>query len=297
MAQDPIYDKLILSVSQANKEQTIAEFLATLARGAGGVHEVTATTGTEVLTPEEAECGLIRATGTLVANLTIQLPAEHVAGQRIISNETAGAFSLFVEFDGGSAAEEITQGEAALFIDGATIQMGGGGGAADGGVLEFEIQKEARAGIPPTSNPATQDTRNIRPVADFDAGTDESLIFILKIPDSYSGGNILVYIDFAMTSATSGNVVWQAAWENGNTDIDADSFAAAQSSGQVAVNGSSGIKSRGTITFTSAQIDGAAAGDLVWVKINRDADSTSATDDAAGDAELELVTFVFPVDQ
>lgn len=143
MANDPIYGKPILDVSQAGKEQTIAEFLATVARGAGGVHEVTATTGTEVLTPEEAENGLIRATGTLVANLLIQFPAEHIAGHRIISNETSGAFDLEVEFDGGASPVTIAQGEAAIFIDGAIIPMGGGGSvvgfsiAIDGGGSEL----------------------------------------------------------------------------------------------------------------------------------------------------------------
>jgi hypothetical protein len=295
MAQSPIYDKLVLSVSQANKEQIIAEFLASVERGAGGVHEVTATTGTEVLTPEEAECGLIRATGTLVANLTIQLPAEHVAGHRIISNETAGAFSLFVEFDGGAAAEEITQGEAALFIDGAIIQMGGGGGAGDGGVLEVEIAKDAIDGTQPAANFATWDQRNTVWVADFDAGTDESLDFKVQVPDAWDGGNIVADIYYYMTSAVAGDVIWQGAWERGNTDIDADSFAAAQSSAAVTVNGTSGILNKSTITFTSSQIDGTLAGESARFRLNRDANV--AGDTATGDAELSHIIFKVPVNQ
>lgn len=282
--------------SQSQKEVTINDAINKLDRIIG-VHEVTDTSGTVALTASESENGLIRATGTLTGDLTITIDGDYISGWRIISNETSDAHSLFVEFGGGAAAEEVTQGEAALFIDGVLIQMGGGGGSADGGVLEFERQIEATKGMQPTSNYATWDTRNGRWVADFDASTDESLIFLLKIPDTWTGGNIGLYIDFTATSATTGNVVWQAAWERGNTDIDSDSFASAQGSGQVAVNGTSGIKSRGTITFTSSQIDGAVAGDEVWVKLNRDADSTSATDDAAGDAELHLLTFVFPVDQ
>lgn len=287
----------ITHIEQAgSQKETIANTAFDTLDKLAGYHEVTATSGTATLTDAQAEHLLIRATGALSGALLIQLPAAFDSGWRIISNETTNAHALTVEFSGGAAAETITQGEAAIFLDGQIIQMGGGGGT-DGGVLEFEIQKEARTGIQPASNYASWDTRNIRPVADFDASTDESLIFLLKIPDTWTGGDIDVYIDFAMTSATTGNVVWQAAWERGNTDIDSDSFATAVGSGQVAVSGTSGIKSRGTITFDSTEIDGAVAGDLVWVKLNRDADSTSATDDAAGDAELELVTFVFPVDQ
>jgi hypothetical protein len=139
----------------------------------------------------------------------------------------------------------------------------------------------------PTSNPATFDTRNNIPVLDFDAGTDESAVFSGFLPASYAGGGLTVKIVFMATSATTGNMVWQAAIERMNTDLDADSFAAAQASGQVAVNGTSGIPSTGTVAFTSgAKMDSLAASESYRIKVNRDADSTTATDDATGDGEL-----------
>lgn len=277
-----------------SQKETIANTAFDTLDKLAGYHEVTATSGTATLTDAQAEHLLIRATGALSGALLIRLPAAFDSGWRIISNETTNAHALTVEFDGGAAAETITQGEAAIFLDGQIIQMGGGG-ASDGGLLEVEITKEARAGIQPTSNYATFDARNVRPVANFDAGTDESLIFLVQVPDTWDGGNIELDVHFYAASATTGNVVWQAAWERGNTDIDADSFTTAQGSGQVAVNGTSGIKSKGTITFTSSQIDGTVAGETAWVKLNRDADSTSATDDATGDAQLSHITFKFPV--
>lgn len=282
--------------SQGQKEVTANEAFDKLDRIIG-VYEVTATSGTATLTAPQSENGLIRATGALSGNLTITIDGDYINGWRIISNETSNAHSLFVEFDGGAAAEEVTQGEAALFIDGVLIQMGGGGGAADGGVLEVEYPYHVTEGMQPSSNFATFDTRNDRWVADFDATTDESLLFDVQIPYAWTGGNIEVDVYFYATSATSGNGVWQGAWERGNTDVDSDSFAAAQSSGQVAVNGTSGILSKGTITFTSAQIDGTVAGEPAVIKINRDADNTSATDDAAGDLELLKIVVRYPVDQ
>lgn len=293
MAVTPTLDITLLEESQSGKVVTMNAAISTLEK-ALGYHEVTATTGTVVLTDAQAEYGLIRATGALTGNLLIQIPADYDAGWRIVSNETTNAFTVDVEFVGGSASEEITQGEAAIFIDGVLIQMGGGG-AGDGGLLEVEIVKEAIDGVQPTSNFATWDTRNTVWVADFDASTDESLIFQFQMPDTWDGGNIEIDVYAYATSATTGNVVWQAAWERGNTDIDADSFTTAQGSGQVAVNGTSGIPFKGTITFTSSQIDGTLAGEPARIKLNRDADSTSATDDATGDAELIKIVVKVPV--
>lgn len=142
---------------------------------------------------------------------------------------------------------------------------------------------------PPASAFATLDTRNGHPILDFDATTDEEAVFRGVMPQNYGGGGITLKIHFMATSATSGNGVWQAAFERvAGQDADSDGFAAFQASGQVAVNATSGIESIGTITFTNgAQMDSVVAGDEFRLKIRRDADSTTATDDAAGDLELK----------
>jgi hypothetical protein len=143
----------------------------------------------------------------------------------------------------------------------------------------------------PASNFATLDTRNAHVVLDFDATTDEEAVFRGVMPQHYAGGGVTLKIHFMATSATSGNGVWQAAFESlASQDADSDGFASFQSSGQVAVNGTSGVESIATITFTDgAQMDSVAAGDEFRLKIRRDADNTSATDDATGDLELTLV--------
>lgn len=149
-----------------------------------------------------------------------------------------------------------------------------------------------QANEPPSSNFATLDLRNYHLVLDFDDTTDEAVVFKFYLPSYYSGGGLTVEIFASFTSATSGNVVWEAAIErvtDSNQDIDSDGFASAQSSGAVAVPGTSGHVKKFTITFTNgAQMDSLAAGEWGRIKINRDANN--ASDTASGDAELWSVT-------
>lgn len=149
-----------------------------------------------------------------------------------------------------------------------------------------------QANEPPSSNFATLDLRNYHLVLDFDDTTDEAAVFKFYLPPYYSGGGLTVEIFASFTSATSNNVVWEAAIErvtDSNQDIDSDGFASAQSSGAVAVPGTSGHVKKFTVAFTSgAQMDSLAAGEWGRLKINRDANNGS--DNATGDAELWSVT-------
>lgn len=141
---------------------------------------------------------------------------------------------------------------------------------------------------PPSSNPATLDLRNYQVCLDFDASTDESAIFSGVLSRAYDGGGLTITCWCMMTSATTGDVIMQAAIERRNTDADSDSFSAAQSSTATTVNGTSGIPFAVTIAFTDgAQMDSLAAGEAFRLKINRDADNGSDT--ATGDLELIAV--------
>lgn len=143
---------------------------------------------------------------------------------------------------------------------------------------------------PPSSAFATLDTRNGHPVLDFDAASDESAIFTGVLPRNYGGGGLTVYLHWAATSATSGAVVWNAAFERigeGSQDIDSDGFASAQA-GTATAPGTSGNVDIQAITFTDgAQIDSLAVGESFRLKITRDADNGSDT--MTGDAELVAV--------
>jgi len=147
---------------------------------------------------------------------------------------------------------------------------------------------DALSNQPPSANQATHDTHNYRTFLDFDDTTEEFAVFSGVMPAAYTGGGLTVDVHFAMSSATTGNVVLTAAIERvnaGGPDIDADSFAAAQTSGAAAVSGTSGITAVATITFTNgAQMDSLVASEPFRIKVSRDA--TDGSDTAVGDMEL-----------
>jgi hypothetical protein len=145
---------------------------------------------------------------------------------------------------------------------------------------------------PPATAFATVDTRNNHLVLDFDGVTDEEAIFASVLPAAYAGGGLTVDIWCAFTSATTGSVRWQTAFERvdvSSLDIDADSFASFNSGGGSAP-ATSGMVVKFSIAHTSgAQMDSLVAGEAYRLKIRRDADGTSGTDDITTDAELVRV--------
>lgn len=142
---------------------------------------------------------------------------------------------------------------------------------------------------PPLANPATIDTRNQHPVLDFDASTNEDAVFTAIMPRNYDGGGVTVYHHYAMSTATSGDIDWDGAFErigDQQQDLDSDGFAAAQSVDNTTVPGTSGLVDIIAIPFTDgAQMDSIAVGESFRYKATRDA----TNDTAAGDAELVAV--------
>lgn len=143
---------------------------------------------------------------------------------------------------------------------------------------------------PPASNYATLDTRNNRPVLDFDASTpNESAVFSAVMPRNYGGGGITVYLHYAMSTAIADDVDWDVAFErigDQQQDIDSDGFAAVQSVDNTTVPGTSGLVDIVSIAFTDgAQMDSIEVGEGFRLKVTRDA----VSDTASGDAELLFV--------
>lgn len=137
----------------------------------------------------------------------------------------------------------------------------------------------------PASNFPQLLLNNRRPALAFDATTDETAYWTLVAPQGLTGTMTLV-ITYCMASATTGNVVFQAQVEaitDGDAlDTDATtSFDSVNNSGQSAVPATAGHIKQVSITLTNQ--DSAAAADYLRISLNRDADSTTATDDAAGD--------------
>ena len=144
-------------------------------------------------------------------------------------------------------------------------------------------------GEPPLSNYATIDHRNNHPVLDFDGTTNESTVFSDVMPRNYGGGGVTVYLHYSMSSATSGDIDWDVAFErigDQQQDIDSDSFAAVNSVDNTTVPGTSGNVDIVNVAFTDgADMDSVAVGEGFRLKITRDA----ASDTASGDAELRFV--------
>jgi len=143
---------------------------------------------------------------------------------------------------------------------------------------------------PPAANYATLDLRNIHPVLDFDATTNESAIFSAIMPRNYAGTTgVTVYIHYSMSSAEADTVDWDVAFErigDQQLDIDADSFAAVNSVDDTTVPGTTGLVDIVNVAFTDgADMDSVAVGELFRIMVTRDA----ASDDATGDAELHAV--------
>lgn len=145
---------------------------------------------------------------------------------------------------------------------------------------------------PPSSAFATLDTRNGHVTLDFDGSTDEEAVFSGVLPAHYSGGGLTIDTFWSFTSATTGSLRVQSAIERidaSSLDIDANSFASFNSAGGSAP-GTSGQVIKVTITHASgAEMDSLAAGEAFRIKIRRDADGTSGTDDITTDAELLAV--------
>jgi hypothetical protein len=144
----------------------------------------------------------------------------------------------------------------------------------------------------PANNYATFDVRNGVLVLDFDDTTDESVEMAGFMPRNYAGGGITVTIGYMATSATSGTVSLDVAFKSVTDDLDdldIKAFATANNTNPTAAS-ASGEVDYATVTFTDgAAMDSIAAGEYFRMRLTRDADSTTSTDDMTGDMELVFI--------
>ncbi len=120
----------------------------------------------------------------------------------------------------------------------------------------------------------------------FDAATDEEVYFQFRATD-YGSGNLTLLILWYADTATANNVVWEAqlAVITPNTDtqdIETDGLATLNFIQDTHL-GTTGQRLH-EASLTISNLDSLAADDWVTLRLARDADSTSATDDMAGDA-------------
>lgn len=150
------------------------------------------------------------------------------------------------------------------------------------------VLRTPQAGEPTSSDFATQDTRNLHPVLDFDAATNESTVFSWIVPRNYGGSGFTVYLHYAMTSATTLTVDWDISIEqigDQQLDIGGDSFGTATSIDNTTVPGTAGLVDIVNGVITHANAGSPTVGDGMRLKVLRDA----VSDDAAADAEIRFV--------
>lgn len=124
----------------------------------------------------------------------------------------------------------------------------------------------------------------------YDASTDEAAFWKLRAM-AYGSGNLTLNLAWYADTASTGNVVWEAqiAAITPNTDtqdVETKAFATLNYVQDTHL-GTTGQRLH-ECTITISNLDSLAAGDVVWLRIARDANGTNATDDMAGDAILTL---------
>src|SRR3990167_2569317 len=142
---------------------------------------------------------------------------------------------------------------------------------------------------PPAAAFATLDTRNGYIVLDFDDTTDESAIFRFAVPNTYAGGGFTVKVLWSATSATSGTISLDVAFmsvTDDADDLDTKAFAAANNANPTTAS-ATGEVDYVSVTFTDgADSDSVAASEMFFIKVTRDADGTTSTDNLVGDCEI-----------
>lgn len=119
----------------------------------------------------------------------------------------------------------------------------------------------------------------------FDDTTDELCYWTFRLPQDYASAPVLK-LQYKMSSATTAEVMIRAAVmavsDGDAADVDTASFDTDNTSAATTVPGTAGHLDEISLTLTNA--DSMAAGDLVTLRLARDADNVG--DDATGDMEV-----------
>ena len=121
----------------------------------------------------------------------------------------------------------------------------------------------------PASSPAAATSRNEHPLIAFDDGTAENIVLHGVIGRHYTGGDILIDLDWVASSATSGSARLGVELERlaaAGQDIDTDGFDTQQTA-DASANATNGVITRTTITLTNT--DSIAAGEAFRLRVQR----------------------------
>ncbi len=124
----------------------------------------------------------------------------------------------------------------------------------------------------------------------FQDTTDELIYYQFRLPTGYSSSPVVKF-QYAMATATSGTCIWGCdVWaltpDSDAVDIDTESYDTANTQSDT-VPGTAGHPAE--VSLTLSNVDSMAAGDLVTLRIYRDA----SADSASGDAELHAISLEY----
>lgn len=208
-----------------------------------------------------------------------------VAGVASGTLDTTAANDFAVTYD-NDASFPMTMVSQSVFIQELNYPIVLGGGSSGGSATNLTTLARfiAQDGEPPSSSYATFGTRNSIGVMLFDPTSQEALRFRWVYPQGYSATNATVVIKWT-TSATSGDARWGGRFMALTGDIDSDSFATAVEA-TTTTSGTAGTVM--TTTLSAVGLDGAVAGDQVWLEVYRDVGDAADTINS-NDLELHSV--------
>lgn len=129
----------------------------------------------------------------------------------------------------------------------------------------------------------------------FDATTEEAAFFKLRAAN-YGSGNLTVTVVWYADTGTSGTVTWIAQLAAITPDTDTQDT---ETKALATLNfvqdthlGTTGQRLQ-TCAITVSNLDSIAAGDVVWLRLARDAGGTNATDTMTGDAIVVQVAAAY----
>lgn len=143
---------------------------------------------------------------------------------------------------------------------------------------------------PPDSLPALLDTRNSRPVLEFDSTAQWSAIWTDIIPEGTNlSSGVQVNLWWSAKTITSGTAGWDVAFERmdvSSLDTNTDNFGSAQTVSDTEVPGTSGVMLKTSTTFSLNQLpSGLTGGELYRLRLRRNV----ATDTAVGRIGLHML--------
>lgn len=226
------------------------------------------------------------ATKTQLTNsgVTIETQINSLSGFVLTQSAASGSQVRVTGSPNIAIADLSGVGGTLVYTLGGQILISGAGSSVGGGTTTL-ARWTALDNAPPATAYATFDTANNVPVLNFDAVTGESGIFSNIMPQGASFSNgIDARIFFRAAGGVTGGVVWNAAFESGNSNLSSDAWTTGINSSGALANGTLGKLTVATITFNSGEIGGITAGDFFRLRLSRVA--LDAADTMTGDAQF-----------